>query len=162
VVSELVPDPDQRPVARRDVRVSDDERQAVVDELRVHYGAGRLDLAEFEDRTNAALTARIRGELEPLLDDLPELAAPKGGPPLRETPGPPPGGGSALRVHTYVWLVLSAFFIVIYAGTTAVADSSIPFWPIFPIAAIGLSVGLHAAARAGGDDRTERHNRRQR
>jgi hypothetical protein len=148
VVGELVPDPGQRPVARRDLRVSDDERRAVVDELRIHYGAGCLDLAEFEDRTNAALAARVRGELEPLLDDLPELAKPSGGPPVRPRPAK---GGSALRVHTYVWLVLSAFFLVVYAGITTVADD-VPFWPIFPIAAIGLSVGLHAAARAGVGD----------
>jgi hypothetical protein len=135
-------------VARRDLRVSDDERRAVVDELRIHYGAGCLDLAEFEDRTNAALAARVRGELEPLLDDLPELATPSGGPPVRPRPDK---GGSALRVHTYVWLVLSAFFLAIYAGTTLVADD-VPFWPIFPIAAIGLTVGLHAAGRQGTRD----------
>ena len=151
MVSELVPDPDQRsverPVARRDMRVSDDERRTVVDELRVHYGAGRIDLAEFEDRTNAALAARVRGELEPLLDDLPELAPPVTGPPVR--PRPEKQGSVALRVHTYIWLVLSAFFVVIYAGVATVADQDVPFWPIFPIAAIGLSVGLHAAVRRG-------------
>ena len=138
-------------MARRDLRVSDDERRAVVEELRIHYGAGCLDLAEFEDRTNAALAARVRGELEPLLDDLPELSRPDGGPPVR--PRPDRSGNAALRIHTYIWLVLSAFFIVMYAGTTLVADN-VPFWPIFPIAAIGLSVGLHAAVRAGLPDRT--------
>lgn len=153
MVSELVPDPgqpDQRPVARRDVRVSDVERRAVVDELREHFGAGRLDLAEFEDRTNAALEARVRGELEPLLDDLPEInPVDRGGPPMRPRPAKPPSH-KALRIHTYVWLVLSAFFVVIYLGTVLVADS-VPFWPIFPSAAIGLSVGLHAAVRKGID-----------
>lgn len=148
MVSELVPDPGQRMVARRDTRVSDDERHAVVDELRLHYGAGRLDLAEFEDRTNAALAARVRGELEPLLDDLPELAPPVTGPPVRPRPEKP-GSSPALRIHTYIWLVLSAFFLVLYAGVATVADSDAPFWPIFPIAAIGLSVGIHAAVRHG-------------
>jgi hypothetical protein len=149
VVGELVPDPDQRMVARRDLRVSDDDRHAVIDELRLHYGAGRLDLAEFEDRTNAALASRVRGELEPLLDDLPELAPPAGGPPVR--PRPERQGSPALRIHTYIWLVLSAFFLVIHAGISSVSDGSVPFWPIFPIAAIGLSVGIHAAVRHGID-----------
>jgi hypothetical protein len=148
-VGDLVPDHDQRPVARRDMRVSDDERRAVVDELRTHYGAGRLDLAEFEDRTNAALAARVRGELEPLLDDLPELAPPRSGPPVR--PRPEKQGAVALRIHTYIWLVLSAFFVVLYAGVELVADAGAPFWPIFPIAAVGLSVGIHAAVRRGMD-----------
>ena len=151
MVSELVPDPDQRPVerpvARRDMRVSDEERRAVVDELRVHYGAGCIDLAEFEDRTNAALAARVRGELEPLLGDLPELAPPPAGPPVR--PRPEKQGSAALRIHTYIWLVLSAFFLVLHAGVSSVSDGNVPFWPIFPIAAIGLSVGIHAAVRHG-------------
>jgi hypothetical protein len=154
VVSELVPDPgssDQRPVARRDVRVSDAERRAVVDELREHFGAGRLDLAEFEDRTNAALAARVRGELEPLLDDLPELRPfdDDGGPPIRRRPPKPPGH-AALRIHTNIWLALSAFFLMIWVGTLFIADG-VPFWPIFPISAIGLSVGIHAAVRKGLD-----------
>jgi hypothetical protein len=154
VVSELVPDPgssDQRPPARRDVRVSDLERRAVVDELREHFGAGRLDLAEFEDRTNAALVARVRGELEPLLDDLPELRPfdddDDGGPPIRRKPPQPPGY-AALRIHTNIWLALSAFFLMIWVGTLFVADG-VPFWPIFPIAAIGLSVGNQASLRKG-------------
>jgi hypothetical protein len=146
-VGDLVPDHDQRLVARRDMRVSDEERHSVVDELRAHYGAGRLDLAEFEDRINAALAARVRGELEPLLDDLPDLTPPVTGPPVRPRPVKP--GSPALRIHTYIWLVLSAFFLVLYAGIASVSDSSVPFWPIFPIAVTGLTVGIHAAVRRG-------------
>lgn len=147
-MGDLLPDHEQQPVARRDVRVSDVERRAVVDELRIHYGAGRLDLAEFEDRTNAALVARVRGELEPLLDDLPELAPPVDD----EAPYPRPvrsTGSAALRIHTYLWLVISAFLLVIHAGVASVSESSVPFWPIFPIAGIGLTVGVHAAVRRG-------------
>jgi hypothetical protein len=148
-VGDLIPHHDHRPVARRDMRVSDDERRAVVDELRIHYGAGRIDLAEFEDRTNAALAARVRGELEPLLDDLPELTPPAPpGPPIRFKADK---GSPALRVHTYIWLVLSAFFVAIHAGVSLVTDTDAPFWPIFPIAAIGLTVGVHAAVRKGLD-----------
>lgn len=148
-MGELIPDHDDRPVARRDVRVSDDERRAVVDELRIHYGAGRLDLAEFEDRTNAALAARVRGQLDPLLDDLPELAPPVGdGLAVPRPVGPT----AALRIHTYIWLVISAFFVILWAGVAMVRDDGGgPFWPIFPIAAIGLSVGIHAAVRRGLD-----------
>jgi hypothetical protein len=64
-------------------------------------------------------------------------------------PRPERQGSPALRIHTYIWLVLSAFFVVIHAGVTSVSDSNVPFWPIFPIAAIGLSVGIHAAVRRG-------------
>jgi hypothetical protein len=148
-VGELIPDHDDRPMARRDMRVSDDERRAVVEELRIHYGAGRLDLAEFEDRTNGALAARVRGQLDPLLDDLPELADP-----LDDRPagaGLPMHPMAALRIHTYIWLVLSAFFLTLWAGVEIITTTTTPFWPIFPIAAIGLSVGIHAAVRRGLD-----------
>jgi hypothetical protein len=152
-VGELVPEPQQqRPqpaVARRDLRVSDQDRHAVVDELRVHFSLGRIDLSELEDRVTAALEARVRGDLVPLLDDLPELrpATPYSGPPIRERSDRPEG--AALRLHFYVWGVLSAFFVVIWAGVAAQADGDVPFWPIYPIAAIGLTVGLHAAIRKG-------------
>ena len=151
-MGELMPDlPESKSpaVARRDMRVSDEDRHAVVDELRVHFGVGRLDLAEFEDRTNAALAARIRGELDPLLDDLPYLRQTPGGPPIRERE---PSTGSAFKVHVYLWLVLSAFFTTIWAGASASADGDIPFWPIYPVAAIGLTVGVHWALRKGFDD----------
>ena len=136
-------------VARRDLRVSDAERRAVVDELRSHFGAGRLDLSEFEERTQAALTARVRGDLHPLLDDLPDLGEPApAGPPVR--PRPPRRGPLAhqdVRVHLYLWLVLGAFLLVIWAGTGFDGGA----WPIFPIAGTGLPLAIHAVVRAATD-----------
>jgi hypothetical protein len=154
-VGELVPEEQQvsSAVARRDMRVSDSERHAVVDELRVHFSLGRIDLAELEDRVTAALAARVRGDLEPLLDDLPEVKPPGptyNGPPIRAGSDRPEG--TLLRAHFYLWGVLSVFFLVIWAGVSAEADGDVPFWPIFPIAAIGLSVGVHAVVRQVWDD----------
>ena len=54
-----------------ELRVSDPERHAAVEVLRRGYGEGRLDLAEFEERTDAALAARTRADLERLTADLP-------------------------------------------------------------------------------------------
>jgi len=147
-LSDLVPEPDpkQPTVARRDIRVSDADRHVVIDELRVHFSLGRLDLAELEDRVTAALESRTRGDLEPLLTDLPELRpSSSGGPPVREREFKE---GSPLRVHTYLWLVLSAFFVLIWLGSSLVSGG-VPFWPIFPISAIGLTVGVHAAINKG-------------
>ncbi len=158
-MAEVVPsDQPERPVpatpagpyvARRDLRVSDAERHAVVDELRTHFGAGRLDLSEFEDRTCGALGARVRGELYPLLDDLPDLGpAPSAGPPVR--PGPVGGGRSLMadalfRTHLYVTLVISVFMVVIWAATGGAGG----FWPVYPIAALGVPLGIHVAVRKG-------------
>jgi hypothetical protein len=140
-------------VARRDLRVSDAERRTVVDELRGHFAAGRLDLSEFEERTQAALAARVRGDLHPLLDDLPDLGAPApAGPPVRHRPQRHGVFASQVaRIYLYSWLVLSAFFVVIWAGTGFEGG----FWPIFPIAATGLPLAFHVAYRAATDDASD-------
>ena len=53
------------------VRASDDEREAVVDQLRAASAEGRLTLEELTTRTEAAYAARTRGELATVTTDLP-------------------------------------------------------------------------------------------
>ncbi len=55
----------------RDLRVSDVERAAVVRRLERALRDGRISVAEFDDRTQAAYAARTRGDLETLTEDLP-------------------------------------------------------------------------------------------
>jgi hypothetical protein len=57
-----------------DLRASQEERERVVDQLRMHAGEGRLELDELEERIETALHARTRGELTALLRDLPRLS----------------------------------------------------------------------------------------
>src|SRR5579863_3940171 len=57
------------------LRVSDAERQAVTDRLSEHFAAGRLDQAEFDERTSQAMNAKTRGDLSGLFADLPETGA---------------------------------------------------------------------------------------
>jgi Domain of unknown function (DUF1707) len=54
------------------LRVSDAERNAVVERLSEHYSAGRLDQAEFDERVSKAMAAKTRGDLDGLFDDLPD------------------------------------------------------------------------------------------
>lgn len=54
-----------------DPRASDDDRERVVERLRDAVADGRIDLDEFEHRMSRAYAARTRGELVPLLVDLP-------------------------------------------------------------------------------------------
>ncbi|MEU6644926.1 DUF1707 domain-containing protein [Saccharomonospora sp. NPDC046836] len=58
----------------RNLRVSDAEREHVVELLQKAIGRGMLDLDEFTERTDIALAARTRGELNAVLIDLPGLA----------------------------------------------------------------------------------------
>lgn len=52
-------------------RASDAEREAVVERLRTHAVAGRLDIEELATRTEDAYRARTAGELARVLRDLP-------------------------------------------------------------------------------------------
>lgn len=53
------------------VRLGDAERATAVDLLAEHYSLGRLTKDEFDERCDALWSARIRGDVAPLLADLP-------------------------------------------------------------------------------------------
>lgn len=74
-----------------DVRISDREREAVVAALSSHTGAGRLTLAELEDRLTLVYGATTRAELDRVTADLP-------------TPDSPPDAALPRRAPTR-WLV---------------------------------------------------------
>jgi Domain of unknown function (DUF1707) len=58
-------------VQRHSLRASHEDRDQVVEQLRVAGGDGRLDGEELEQRVEAALTARTYGQLAALVADLP-------------------------------------------------------------------------------------------
>jgi hypothetical protein len=135
------PAPDQH------LRVSDAERQAVADRLAEHYGDGRLDHAEFDDRVGRAMGAKTRADLTGLFDDLPEpMEAPGPG-----TAGLAPGPGvpglpmqMRRRPRHPVLLVVLAVFVAIAAAHAA-----------GPLLWTGLLVALVILATRGG--RRARH-----
>jgi hypothetical protein len=55
----------------RELRASDDDRQAVVERLARALGEGRLTVLEFDERTRHAYAARTSAELADLTADLP-------------------------------------------------------------------------------------------
>jgi class 3 adenylate cyclase len=54
-----------------EVRIGDDDRRAVVDQLRDHAAAGRLTLDEFADLTGLVYDARTRAQLDEVVAGLP-------------------------------------------------------------------------------------------
>src|SRR6516164_11247054 len=74
----------QRSTPGPNIRVSHAERTEVADRLSKHYGDGRLDEEEFNERLDRAMKAKTRGDLNGLFDDLP------GEEPPRSPAGPPP------------------------------------------------------------------------
>jgi Domain of unknown function (DUF1707) len=60
-----------REVARSELRASHEDRDRVVELLRVSAGDGRLTAEELDERLEQAMTARTYGELAKLVADLP-------------------------------------------------------------------------------------------
>jgi Domain of unknown function (DUF1707) len=62
-------------VARSELRASHDDRDRVVEMLRVSAGDGRLTAEELDERLEIAMTARTFGELAKVVADLPEAGS---------------------------------------------------------------------------------------
>ena len=115
-----------------DVRASDAERERVVETLRTHAAAGRLDAEELEQRLGLAFAARMRSELEPLTADLPATTAAPRPRPQRELP----------RIAPVI--ALAILLVAIWALTGAGY-----FWPVWPIGAMFLGAFKHSGASCG-------------
>jgi DUF1707 SHOCT-like domain len=79
------------PADRRNLRVSDAEREHAAEVLRRAAGDGRITFEELDDRLTAAYAARTYGELAAITEDLPE-AGPQ--PPAVTAPLPPAPPGA--------------------------------------------------------------------
>src|SRR4051794_32425426 len=106
----------------RHIRASDAERESVVETLRTHAEAGRLNAEELEERVDGALHATTRADLDALQRDLPQ--------PRPRTPhvrthrgGPPPFVGIALLLIA-IWALTGGYFW--------------PIWPLLWFAFIGM------------------------
>ncbi|GAA2413477.1 hypothetical protein GCM10010191_24070 [Actinomadura vinacea] len=64
--------------AATELRVSDAEREPVIERLQEAYAEGRLEHAEFDTRMHLAMTAKTRGDLAAVLQDLAPAPALKG------------------------------------------------------------------------------------
>jgi Domain of unknown function (DUF1707) len=69
---------------RNDLRASHEDRDRIVELLRVSAGDGRLSIDELDERVEAALTARTYGELEALVTDLPATPGAAAGVPVKK------------------------------------------------------------------------------
>ena len=128
------------------LRASDADRERVVDLLRSHAAAGRLEAEELSERVEAAYRSKTVGELDELTRDLPAIEA-------EGAPAPARSSGRrnrALREHMRTYVLVNAMLIAIWALTGAEY-----FWPIWPMLCWGFGLALHALAVRGsraGDD----------
>jgi hypothetical protein len=113
----------------RSIRASDRERETVVALLSDHTAAGRLTLAEFEERVGQAAAARTLADLDHLLADLPAAPAP------RVEPDRPHGR----RFERWrPWLHTAIICLAIWAVTSLLAGGVIYFWPFWVIVPWGV------------------------
>jgi hypothetical protein len=93
-----------REVARSELRASHEDRDRVVELLRVSAGDGRLTADELDERLELAMTARTYGELAKLVADLPAGGSPTSAPTLRakEVMRIDTGSGHAVRNGRWV------------------------------------------------------------
>jgi hypothetical protein len=127
------------------LRVSDVEREAVVDRLRVAAGEGRLEPDELEQRVGAALRARTYAELSWLVADLPNAPAPR-------SPGRPLVRTALIATGLAVATVVALAVVVLVVLATIVAATAlwaavIVFWLVSRGARRHLARAHRAAPR---------------
>ena len=94
-----------------DLRVSDAERADVADRLSRHYGDGRLDQAEFNERMERAMNAKTQGDFAGLFADLPDLAEPGAPPPAPVSYSPPRSRSPMYRIAILVLIIVAAVVV---------------------------------------------------
>jgi uncharacterized membrane protein YccC len=90
------------------MRVSDAERNEVAEALSKHYGDGRLDAAEFQERLDQAMSAKTRADLSGLLSDLPPTAQAN----RVVAPPAPPAPRRRPRSLVHVLAVVAVLFVL--------------------------------------------------
>lgn len=129
-------------MTHRDIRVGYTERDETTARLAEHFAAGRLNRAEFDERTSQALAARTRGELDDVMSDLPSVpVVAQEPPPTAPVPSNIDAKQAAIshwrRTTLATWAIFAVFFIVLWA-VTGVGY----FWPVWPIMGWGLGVAI--------------------
>jgi hypothetical protein len=155
------------------LRAADTDRTAVAEALGAHMSAGRLTVAEFDERLSRAYAAKTYGELAELTADLPSLTPvrqPKSTTPV-PAPRPHPAGacggqgawgGSDQSQSWRTWLTTSLIVITIWAATSLASWEFHYFWPVWVIGPWGAVLLAHTITGRGHDDRREgRPERRQ-
>src|SRR5690606_38221731 len=147
------PGPATPGLATPPLRISDAERETIVDELGRHLTAGRLTIAEFDERVAGVYRAVTQDDAGAVLADLPSTPAP--------TPAPPAGNPFPRlrlplhqRIEWGAWAAVGSINLVVWALVSLGTASLIYFWPIWVIVPWGLVlVGRTALGLEGGPDR---------
>ncbi|MGY1640315.1 DUF1707 domain-containing protein [Geodermatophilus sp. SYSU D00703] len=148
------------------LRAADTDRAAVADQLGEHMSAGRLTVAEYDERLARTYAARTYGELAEITADLPR---PKPVPPVQPAAAAPAGhvgatgicgagaawggwaGGAGRRAAWASWLGTAVIVLTIWLVTSIAAGDLLYPWPLWVIGPWG-AVLLAQSITGRGDD----------
>jgi hypothetical protein len=152
------------------LRAADADRAAVASLLGEHMAAGRLTVAEYDDRLSRTYAARTYGDLAALTADLPTTVE-KRPDPAAAAPAPSVhgissagswggwAGGPSLQAAWRNWVVTAVIVLGVWI-TTCIASGELlypwPIWVIGPWGAVLLAQSLTGGRRRGGDDERRR------
>jgi uncharacterized protein DUF1707 len=131
---------------RSHMRISDADRAATAERLRIAVDEGRLDLTEYDARLRSAYAATTYGELEPITADLPAVTVP-----AKKEPA------AAVERRKWLnewreWLGGAVIMIAIWGTTSLVSGSLHPFWPAIPL---GIWAAVLVAGALGKKEKKE-------
>jgi hypothetical protein len=133
-------------LARENLRASHEDRDQVVEQLRVAGGDGRLEPEELTQRVEAALTARTYGQLAALVADLPAGSGSAARP--KDLVRIEVGGGNAARNGR--WSVPQRMEVKIRSGDVKLDFTEAQVtWPILQIEAEVRSGNLTLITKPG-------------
>jgi hypothetical protein len=138
---------------KKDLRVSDADREAVIDALRKHAGDGRLSVDELTARVEQAYQAKTYGELEVVQRDLPRS---DNRPMVSVVPTGPVVVRRRRRKRSPAWL--AAYLLILNAAFVAIwfLSGHHYFWPGWTIIISAVLVafrGLRIVERRARDRR---------
>jgi hypothetical protein len=159
------------------LRAADADRAAVADVLGASLSAGRLTVAEYDDRLARAYAARTYGELAELTTDLP-TTAPRPAAASASEPGPQPAPAAAcegsgwahgrgpwaghpgLRSAWTTWVSTAVIVVGIWAITSIGSGGWIHPWPLWVIGPWGVVLLARSLGDGPGPGRDRNRDRR--
>ena len=156
------------------LRAADTDREAVATALGEHMAAGRLTLAEYDERVAKAWAARTYGDLAQLTADLPALAPAVPGPRAQDVATPHPGTfvcgpmrmqpawptvapwtwhGDSPERSWRAWLATSITVLVVYLAIALVSWELHYFWPMWVIGPWGAALLVQRVSGGHGHGR---------
>lgn len=132
------------------MRASDQDRESAAEMLREAYAVGRLSREEFDERTDAAYSARTWGELRDLTSDIPLLAAGASLPSdTVASRGMPRRGSrrSGQTIWTFMVVLAAALTGLVSPAVARVAAVLVPLALLLPFVLPGASLALRHPRR---------------